>query len=191
LRDKAHAWFKINPYSFETVSLSEELYSEETFVVDGHIYSWYLADDTATIVPILPQPSQKTVKRDWSPGTLFPAHSRSIGMLMDPAQNLIVTAYGVFEDASNHETFYIDLRTLDNDSVHPKAAGPTLFLPPPPVSENHLKVIEDAKLKGIGRYIAFGCSFVVEMWQLYIWDWQHSTTSIVSLFVSRNLRNTQ
>lgn len=117
-----------------------------------------------------------------SPGTLFPVpNSRSIDVFMDPAQNLIATAYGVIDDTlqSNHETFYIDLRTLDSDSVHPKAAGPTLFLSLLPVSENYLQVIEDAKLKGIGRYIALRCSFISyeEIWQLYIWDWQHSTTS--------------
>jgi hypothetical protein len=185
LRDKAHAWFKIDANSFETVSLLKDIYSEETFVVDGHIYSWDQAEDTATIVPILPQSSQKTVKRDWSPGTLFPVpNSVSIGVFMDPAQNLIATAYGVIDDTlQSNETIYIDLRTLDSDSVHPKAAGPTLFLLLHPVSGDYLQVTEGAKLKGFGRYIALRCSFFAneEIWNLCIWDWQHSTTSNASL----------
>ncbi|KAG1726492.1 hypothetical protein EDD22DRAFT_974223 [Suillus occidentalis] len=171
LRDKAHAWFKIDAHSFKTVLLSENMYSDEAFVADGHIYSWDRAEDTAKIVPILPQPSQKPVNRDWSPGTLFHPNSRSIDVFMDPAQNLIAT--------SNHETFYIDLKTLDSDNVHPKAAGPELILSLLPISEDYLLEIEEAQLKGFGRYIALRCSFVSyeEIWQLHIWDWQHSMTS--------------
>ncbi|KAG1880146.1 hypothetical protein F4604DRAFT_520779 [Suillus subluteus] len=183
LRDKAHAWFKVDAHSFETVSLPKNMHSDEKFVVDGHIYLWDKDEDMATIVPILPKPSQKTVKRDWSPGTLFSVpDSDNLYVFMDPAQNLIATAYAVTDDTLqlNEETLYIDLRVLDSDGVHPHAAGRTLFLSVPPASKDKCLVTESAKLKGFGRHIALRCSFVYPFegtWQLHIWDWQHSTTS--------------
>lgn len=45
---------------------------------------------------------------------------------MDPAQNLIAIAYGVNDDTIQGR-FYVDLRTLDGDGIHPQAAGQTLF----------------------------------------------------------------
>jgi hypothetical protein len=101
---------------------------------------------------------------------------------MDPAQNMIATAYAVPDSSlqSNEETIYIDIRVLDNDGVHPHAAGRTLFLSVPPASKDKFFVTESAKLKGFGRHIAFLCFFLYpdrRMWQLHIWDWQHSTTS--------------
>lgn len=183
LRDKAHAWFKVDSHSFETVSLPKNMHSHEKFVADGHIYLWDQEDDMAAIVPILPKPLQKTVKRSWSPGTLLSVpDSDNLDVFMDPAQNLIAIAYSVTDATleSNDETLYIDLGALDRDGIHPKAAGRTLFLSVLPASKDKCFVTESAKLKGFGRHIALRRSFAYpfeEMWQLDIWDWQHSATS--------------
>ncbi|KAG1788593.1 uncharacterized protein HD556DRAFT_1403191 [Suillus plorans] len=181
LRDKAHAWFKVDPNSFKTVSLPKNMYSDEKFVADGHIYLWDKEEDMAAIVPILPKPSQKTVKRNWSPGTLFSVpDSRNLDIFVDPAQNLIAIAYSDNIFDLNYETLCISLRVLDRDGVHPQAAGWTLFSSILLASKDEHFVAESAKLKGFGRHIALRRSFVYpfeEMWQLHIWDWQHSTTS--------------
>ncbi|KAG1794956.1 hypothetical protein EV424DRAFT_640360 [Suillus variegatus] len=183
LRDKAHAWFKVDPHSFETVSLPKNMHSDEKFVADGHIYLWDQEEDMAAIIPILPKPLQKTVKRNWSPGTLFSVpDSGHLDVFMDPAQNLIAIAYSVTDATleSNDETLYIDLGVLDRDGIHPQAAGRTLFLSMLPASKDKRFVTESAKLKGFGRHIALRRSFAYpfeEMWQLHIWDWQHSATS--------------
>ncbi|KAG1814702.1 uncharacterized protein BJ212DRAFT_1512407 [Suillus subaureus] len=144
LRDKAHAWFKVDAHSFETVSLPKDMHSDKKFVVDEHLYLWDKEEDMATIVPILPKPSQKIVKRGWSPGTLFSVpDSDNLDVFMDPAQNLI-TAYAVTDDTlqSNKETLYIDLGVLDSDGAHPRAAGWTLFLSVPPASKDKCFVTE-------------------------------------------------
>ncbi|KAG1905280.1 uncharacterized protein F5891DRAFT_976237 [Suillus fuscotomentosus] len=81
---------------------------------------------------------------------------------------------------SNDKTLYIDLGALDKDGIHPQAAGRTLFLSVLPASKDKCFVTESAKLKGFGRHIALWHSFAYpfeEMWQLDIWDWQHSATS--------------
>lgn len=179
LRDKAHAWFKVDARSFETVSLPRNMVSDEKFIADGHIYAWN-KEDTAAIIPILPKASQKTFKRDWSPRTLFSVlDSRALDVFMDPAQNLIATAY-VVTHQSNDETLYIELRDLGSDDVHPQATGRTLSVSLPRFKNNFL-VIAGAKLKGFGSYIALRSSFILQdedvMWQLNIWNWQHSTTS--------------
>lgn len=46
---------------------------------------------------------------------------------MDPAQNLIAIAYGVNDGTIQEGRFYVYLRTLDGDGIHPQAAGQTLF----------------------------------------------------------------
>ncbi|KAG1804788.1 uncharacterized protein HD556DRAFT_1326314 [Suillus plorans] len=183
LRDKAHAWFKVDPYSFETVSLPKNMYSDEKVVADRHIYLWDQEEDQAAIIPILPRPLQKTVKRNWSAGTLLSVpNSDNLDVFMDPAQNLIAIAYSVTDATleSNDETLYIDLGALDKDGIHPQAAGRTLFLSVLPASKDKCFVTESAKLKGFRRHIALRRSFAYpfeEMWQLDIWDWQHSATS--------------
>ncbi|KAG1781107.1 hypothetical protein EV702DRAFT_1193299 [Suillus placidus] len=170
LRDKAYAWFKVDAHSFETVSLPKNMHSDEK---RGHGHN--RSNFTKALT--------KKVKRDWSPGTLSSVpDSDNLDVFMDPAQNLIATAYTVTDDTlqSNNETLYIDLRVLDSDSVHPHAAGRTLFLSILPASKEKFLVTESAKLKGFGRHIALQCSFVYpfeELWQLHILDWQHSTTS--------------
>ncbi|KAG2133263.1 uncharacterized protein EDB93DRAFT_888444 [Suillus bovinus] len=184
LRDRAHAWFKFDMYSFKTITLQEISYSKKKFIADGHIYSWDENNDVATIIPILPKPSQRTVERSWSPGTLRSGpNSITMDVLMDPAQNLIaIVYYAAHENDPFGGAVYIDLKTLDGDGVHPQAAGPTLLL-----SEPSIFVETSTKLKCWGRHIALQRSFCMtpdygrsrdrKEWKLQIWDWQNSTTS--------------
>ncbi|KAG1727728.1 hypothetical protein EDB19DRAFT_1833005 [Suillus lakei] len=164
-RDKAHAWFKVDIHSFETVPIPRVPLSHKLIFADGHLYTWNAEEDKATIMPILPKPSQQAIQRDWSPGMLcLVPQSHNLDVFMDPAQNLIAVVYVV-----DYKTVYIDLRTIDGN-VHPQAAGERLFL--------------SAKLRGFGRHIALGRRLQDPTryssdgtWQLQIWDWQHSTTS--------------
>jgi hypothetical protein len=99
---------------------------------------------------------------------------------MDPTQNLIAVVYSVHD-----ETAYIELRALDGDCVHPRAAGPRLIVLGPPGHNETRFATTRTELKGFGRHIALRRSLLVsrvetwasEMWQLQIWDWRHSTTS--------------
>ncbi|KAG1852718.1 hypothetical protein F4604DRAFT_1959020 [Suillus subluteus] len=174
LRDKAHAWFKVDIHSFETFHIEREDYYGKNYA-GGHLY-WWNGLGTAMIYPILPKPSQQSIQRNWLPGTLCSVpHAGILDVFMDPAQNLIAVAYIV-----DHETVYINLRALDSDDIHPQAAGERLFLSDE--SENCPEPIT-AKLKGFGRHVALCCmdhenwTSSDEKWQLQIWDWQHSTTS--------------
>ncbi|KAG2107419.1 uncharacterized protein F5147DRAFT_774250 [Suillus discolor] len=178
LKDKAHAWFSVDIRSAKTFSIPKVVWSN-SFVADGHIYMWDKIDDTATIIPIFPKPSQQTIKRNWPPGTLCTVpNSTNLRVLMDPAQNLIAVVY------VNHERLFINLRALDDDSFHPQAAGLTLFLSELPGYDDHMDS-ESLRLKVMGRYIALQCtSSKYNMWQLQIWNWQHSTTSDSVLRVS-------
>jgi hypothetical protein len=182
LRDKAHAWFNIDFRSFESVTVKS--YSEQKYVAGGHLYLWDQEEDLATIIPIFPKPSQQTIERNWSPGTLCSvSNSINFDVFMDPTQNLKAVVYKV-----DHETLYIDLGALDCDSAHPQAAGRTLYLSGPPGYDNDRVQTTSAKLRGCGRHIAlqrsvevvvdYGAGIYYEnMWQLQIWDWQRSTTS--------------
>ncbi|KAG1775179.1 hypothetical protein EV702DRAFT_1280077 [Suillus placidus] len=183
LRDRAHAWFDVDFHSFETVTVKS--YSEQKYVVNGHLYLWDQDEDLATIIPIFPKLSQQTIQRNWSPGTLCSvSNSANLDVFMDPAQNLKAVVYKV-----DHETLYIDLGVLDHDSAHPQAAGRTLYVSGPPGYDNNRVQTTSAKLSGCGRHIALQRSVEVtvvdhgagiyyeNMWQLQIWDWQHSTTS--------------
>ncbi|KAG1843368.1 hypothetical protein DFJ58DRAFT_731660 [Suillus subalutaceus] len=173
LRDKAHAWFSVDIHSSETVLIARALRYWEAVIADGHFYLWSELEDTATIFPILPKPSQQSIQRKWLPGTLCSVpDSCNLDVFMDPVQNLIAVAY-FFDD-----TVYISLGALDSDGVHPQAAGERLILSDN--SENPPETIA-AKLIGLGRHIALwrtlDNSSLDEQWQLQIWDWQHSTTS--------------
>ncbi|KAG2123594.1 hypothetical protein DEU56DRAFT_917392 [Suillus clintonianus] len=179
LRNKAHAWFKADVDSFEPFPIPFK-HTTSIFIANGHVYLWDKDDDTARIIPLLPKPPQQAFQRYWSPGTLCSVpHSTNIDVFMDPAQNLIAVVYIV-----DHKTTFIDLKALSVDGVHPRAAGQTMFLsglPGHDDSEIHTKNVE---LKGLGKHIALQRWLSVEqgtssddMWQLQIWDWQHSTTS--------------
>ncbi|KAG1727720.1 hypothetical protein EDB19DRAFT_2042757 [Suillus lakei] len=182
LRDKAHAWFNVDFHSFETVTVKS--YSEQKYVAGGHLYLWDQDEDLATIIPIFPRPSQQIIQRNWSPGTLCPvSNSTNLDVFMDPAQNLKAVVYMV-----DHETLYIDLGALDRDGAHPQAAGRTLCPSGPPGYEDNRVQTTSAKLRGFGRHIALQRSVEVvvdhgagiyyeNVWQLQIWDWQHSTAS--------------
>ncbi|KAG2138340.1 hypothetical protein DEU56DRAFT_901314 [Suillus clintonianus] len=190
LRDRAHAWFKFDMHSFESIDLPENLYAKKRVVTDGHLYLWDEGGDLAMITPILPKLSQRAIKRGWSPGTLCSVpHSNILDVLMDPAQNLMAIVYSVTDSDNplqSDETVHIDLRALDDDSVHPQAAGRKLLLSVPAgYDDNHIETMY-AKLKGCGRHIALQRMLVVAVddgvtdhyaWQLQIWDWQNATTS--------------
>ncbi|KAG2738656.1 hypothetical protein P692DRAFT_20956846, partial [Suillus brevipes Sb2] len=184
LRDKAHAWFRPNLHSFETVSLLRDLSSMRTFVAGGHICFWKFSQDWAMIIPILPKPSRLLIRRNWSPGMLCSVpHSENLDVFMDPAQNLLAVVYVVPSGPlQSHKTVHIDLRALNDDSVHPQAAGRTLVLSGlPKINTGY------AKLKGFGRHIALlsrqhgtpnaSPMSSERMWQLQIWDWKNSTAS--------------
>lgn len=111
---------------------------------------------------------------------------------MDPMQNLITIAYTIIDDhlQSNNENFYIDIGSMDVDGVHPQAAGPILFPSGLSGYENRGIVIKKLKLDGLGKHIAFWRFLMISnasntqyegIWSLQIWDWQHSTTSNVSV----------
>jgi hypothetical protein len=114
-------------------------------------------------------------------------------VLMDPAQNLIAVAYATVDDHFewDDERIYIDLGTLDGGGIHPQAVGRTLF-------RSELSGIQSSdcistdlgklKLKCFGRHIALWRSLTItceyfdeRLWELQIWDWQHSTTSSVRI----------
>ncbi|KAG1855343.1 hypothetical protein DFJ58DRAFT_880858 [Suillus subalutaceus] len=188
LRDRAHAWFKFDLHSFKTISVPNTRYGQ-TFFTDGHFYFWDEFATSATIIPVLPNPSQQIIERKWSPEALCVVpHSIKRGAFIDPGQNLIAVLYYVDDES---ETFYIDLRVLDSGGVHPRAAGWTLFLSDlPEDDDDDLIETTGTSLKGCGRHIALQRVYVTSvededgegisrehMLQLQIWDWQHSTTS--------------
>jgi hypothetical protein len=191
LRDKAYAWFGFNKCSFETLSIPEEFTFAKFSVAGGHLSLWDQEDDLAEIFPILSKPSQRTIKREWSPRWSHSVpNAQTFDVFVDPAQNLVAAAYfAITNDLQfSNESFYIDLRTLDIDGVHPQAAGPILSLSALPESENGgFSVLMSLELKGLGKHIALrmicgtGNNTSQDTFVLQIWDWQHSTTSSVSL----------
>ncbi|KAG2071154.1 hypothetical protein BDR04DRAFT_1098847 [Suillus decipiens] len=172
LRDKAHAWFRVDILSSKTISLPKLPYDVLRFIADGHLCSWDEEEDTASINSILPKPSQQTIERNWLPGTLCTVpNSEKLCVLMDPAQNLIAVVYTI-----DDETLFISLRALDDNSPHPQAAGPTLFVSKLSGHENNT-YSGNVKLKVMGKHIALQCVFSnYRTRQLQIWDWQHSTS---------------
>jgi hypothetical protein len=80
---------------------------------------------------------------------------------MDPAQNLIATAYATTHDRpdwqshSDNANFYIGLTTLDVGDIHPQAAGPVLFLSVLPGYENRSLATYGLKLVVLGSHVAF------------------------------------
>ncbi|KAG2358931.1 hypothetical protein BDR07DRAFT_1379060 [Suillus spraguei] len=195
LRDKAHAWFQFNLHAHLSFSMQERVYEVEMSLADGHLCLWSRYHETedsrnsAKIIPILPKPLQRTIERHWSPGSLFPVPDAYIvDVYMDPVQNLIAIAYAVHSNMLQEGRFYVDLRTLDGDDIHPQAAGQTLVLSVLTAQERHdwFTITEVLKLKVLGRHLALQCSPVFDdpvsttsrvIWWLQLWDWQHSTTS--------------
>ncbi|KAG2134476.1 hypothetical protein DEU56DRAFT_902008 [Suillus clintonianus] len=173
LRDKAHAWFKVNFHSLETVSLWEKMHSPQ--INDGHIYTHDTRKGLVEIIPILPKPSQQTVQRDRWQRTLSSITStpRSVvcNVFMDLAQNLIAVLHCV------DQAFYIDLGALDGDGVHPRAAGRRLSRTVLPGSGDISSNRYRANMKCFGRHIAFHWRSPSEVMWLQIWDWKNSMTS--------------
>ncbi|KAG1787056.1 uncharacterized protein HD556DRAFT_1449110 [Suillus plorans] len=193
LKDRSHAWFKFDMYSFETITLEEKSYAKKHLVTHGHFFSWDEPDDLAAIIPILPKPSQRTIERYWSLETLrSEPHSVTLDVLMDLAQNLIAVAYCVTSEDNpleSDEVVCIDLRALDGDGdgVHPQAAERTLILVEMTESESDLIKTTCAKLKCCGRHIALLRSLVITNddgrnyeWNLQIWDWKNTSKTMVT-----------
>ncbi|KAG1862381.1 hypothetical protein C8R48DRAFT_709725 [Suillus tomentosus] len=186
LKDNASAWFKFNirPVSIQDHPAFATVYSQawgwpiKRSFVDGHLCLFVEEDQLVTIFPLVPQPSPQ-IHREWSPKSLCPVPDAYIDHVwIDPAQNLIAIAYYTNYDDDYLDSlswpdrpFYIDLKTLDGDGVHPQAAGQTLFLSELDKCQNRT-----IKLQGLGRHIAIQCS-LANTWWSQIWDWQHSTTS--------------
>ncbi|OAX38162.1 hypothetical protein K503DRAFT_800664 [Rhizopogon vinicolor AM-OR11-026] len=91
---------------------------------------------------------------------------------MDPAQNLIATAYVTTHDHSDWQShssnanLYIGLTTLDVDGIHAQAAGTVLFLSGLPGYESRSLVVSGTRN-----------ATYTDIWSLQIWDWRHSMTS--------------
>ncbi|KAG1819903.1 hypothetical protein EV424DRAFT_1644684 [Suillus variegatus] len=176
LRDRAHAWFKVDTHPLKIVPITRSRGSRDKIVAGGHFCFWNPPRDTAMIFPVLSKPSQQSIRRNWLPGTLCSApHSHNLDVFMDPAQNLIAVAYAV-----DHKTVYINLGTLDGDGVHPQAAGEKLFLSDDLENSFDMTFV---RLKGFGRHIALSRrsndenrTSLDKVWQLQIWDWKYSTT---------------
>ncbi|KAG1720374.1 hypothetical protein EDB19DRAFT_574829 [Suillus lakei] len=189
LRDRAHAWFKLDVHHCATISIPEQFLHAKSsgWVANGHLCLWDGHQDSATVFQILPKASQQqTVRRDPSTRRLhLDPHAQSCDVFIDPAQNLIAIAYTITDGhlESGYETFCIDLEALDGGGIHPQATGQTLFLSQLPGYENSSieTDLHHFKLKGSGRHIAFWRSVEIDgihnLSVLQIWDWQHSTTS--------------
>ncbi|KAG2131773.1 hypothetical protein DEU56DRAFT_757469 [Suillus clintonianus] len=163
LRNRAHAWFKLDVHTCTTIFIPDQCRYSRTSsirgVANGHLCLWDTNPDAHTF-----------------------------DMFMDPAQNLIAVAYSVTDHDPNWgdaEMFYIDLIALDGGGVHPQAAGHTLFLSELTGYDVIKTDPDDIKLEGFGKHIAFWRTVEMldanndfhNMWELQIWDWQHSTTS--------------
>ncbi|KAG2131774.1 hypothetical protein DEU56DRAFT_450203 [Suillus clintonianus] len=196
LRNRAHAWFRLDVNTCTTIFLPDQFRNSGTSsirVANRHLCLWDISDNSAAILPILPDASQQTIERDCSPMLLhLDPDAHTFDMFMDPAQNLIAVAYAVTDHDPNWgdaEMFCIDLRALDGGGYHPRAVGHTLFLSE--LTGYEEPVIEtdpdNVKLKGFGKHIAFWRTLQVNdanadfhhLWELQIWDWQHSTSSCV------------
>jgi hypothetical protein len=181
LRDKAHAWFKFDIHSFETMLVKRPPRLQQQVVAGGHVYFWNCNTDTAMILPILPKPSQQQFQRNWPLRTSCSVlHSNTFDLVMDPAQNLIASACFIVDN----RRVCIKLGALDSDGVHPQAAGETLILSD---DSDNLPETLHAKLICFGRHIALWrrlrnsiSGSMDDEWHLQVWDWKHSMTSGVS-----------
>ena len=187
LRDKAHAWFRFDLRSFETVSLPDQFHNGQSFIANGHFCLCTGSGQLLKIFPILPKQS---FKHEWSPGSLCSLpNTTNIDVLINPGQNLVAIAY--VTTLQSGDPIHICIRALDGfDGVHPKAAGQKLILSELPRHcdmDSHI-VTENVTLDSFGRHIALrgtlvvgdADSTIIYSWWLQIWDWQHSTTSNVS-----------
>ncbi|KAG2338150.1 hypothetical protein BDR05DRAFT_969461 [Suillus weaverae] len=86
-----------------TISVPEQFHHGTKLAVrfvNGHLCLWDNSEDSpATVFPIPPKGSQKTITRDWSSRS---SHSdpdaHTFDVFMDPVQNLIVVAYAIAAD---------------------------------------------------------------------------------------------
>ncbi|KAG1778874.1 hypothetical protein EV702DRAFT_1092775 [Suillus placidus] len=190
LRDKAHAWFKLDIHSSETVFVPEPFRKyTNTFLVHGHLCLFNEVRQMAKVFPILPKPSQQIgIEHDWFPESLHSIPDADcFEVIMDPEENLIAIAYVIHRWAEDdNDKIYIDLGVLDGDGAHPQAAGRTLSLSST-VFQGDILASDELEVAICGRHLTFlhsQRSTVYDrpneenkMWWLQIWDWKHSTTS--------------
>ncbi|KAG1802731.1 uncharacterized protein HD556DRAFT_1437795 [Suillus plorans] len=137
LRDKAHAWFKLNTQPVEHVDVSNKYIMKLTFMSNGHFclmddptlqHHDYLRGPTISkIFPILQEPSQRVFDCVWHSDTLSSVPNAQLNdILMDLTQNLLAAAYHILDGPDVH----IDILPLDGGGAHPQAAGTMLFMLP-------------------------------------------------------------
>jgi hypothetical protein len=176
LRDEVHAWFKFNTKSFQTIFPPVPGHGSK-YVSSERLYLWNHYHNLVAVSSIPSKVSQQTIEHEWSPTTSCPSRwPVKLDVLMDPIQNLFAIVYNV------NKTTNIYLATLDDGRVHPHASGPALVLGLPGYS-NQVKFKCYGRHIGLRRRLRIGTSLLNVQWQLQIWDWQHSTTSNVSLQV--------
>ncbi|KAG1817304.1 hypothetical protein EV424DRAFT_1540508 [Suillus variegatus] len=190
LRDRAHAWFKLNTQPVEHVDVSNKYIMKLTAMSNGYFclmddptlrHDDYLRGQTISkIFPTLQEPSQQVFDRVWHSDTLSTVPNAQLNyILKDPTQNLLAAAYHVLDEPD----VYIDILPLDGDGTHPQAAGPTLFMSPELRGpQNILPKAGCWRVWNLGRLMALSHSLKLNdpdrtLWWLQIWDWQHSTTS--------------
>src|SRR5882757_3045248 len=126
LREKSRAWLRFNIHSSKTISIPKQYYGDQRRFINGHLFFW--RNSQPEIFPILPEPSQHTIERDWSRESLCPVDATIVSIDLDVSQNLIATAYVMDETLeSDDKRVYIELGALDEDGAPPQAVGRTLF----------------------------------------------------------------
>ncbi|KAG2337716.1 hypothetical protein BDR05DRAFT_761583 [Suillus weaverae] len=195
LRDKAHAWFKFDTRPVQTIVIPKIFYTQKTFISNGHLCLCNAEglSGFAKIFPIVLEPSQQAIDREWSSESLSSLPDRqNIDVLMDPEQNLIAAAYDIIGGSG----VYIDLLALDGDGVHPQAAGTLIMSSGLPGRQNtdfedidsDFETEKNWTLENLGRHVALWHHELPEstddsdtlLWWLQIWDWRYSTMSNVS-----------
>jgi hypothetical protein len=191
LRDKAHAWLRFDIRTSQSIPIPQGYYDSPRFFNNGHLFVWghsLWAHPRPKIFPILPEASRHTVERDWSPESLCSVPNATIiGLFLDLSQNMIAIAYVIPDGipVAANQNVYIDLGAPDGDGIPPKAAGRTLF-PSVLLPRHDFLPSQSYHIMGSGRHIALQHSLdlhtaIGNVRWLQIWDWQHSTTSNVSL----------
>ncbi|KAG2065184.1 hypothetical protein BDR04DRAFT_1108916 [Suillus decipiens] len=203
LRDEAHSWFKFGTRPVQTVIVPEIFcFEDETFVSNGCFCFCYSdgLSGFAKIFSVVPGLSQHKIDHEWSSKSLYSLpNARSIGVLMDPEQNLLAAAYDIIGGSD----IYIDLLALDGGGAHPKAAGTTLIVSPElpgrqdAVRYNPDENSRDWRLKSLGGHVAlwrqllpYDALDIEEFpWWVQIWDWKYSTMSDCVLSGTGTSRN--
>ncbi|OAX31399.1 hypothetical protein K503DRAFT_87211 [Rhizopogon vinicolor AM-OR11-026] len=182
LREKSRAWLRFDIHSSKTISIPKQYYGDQRRFINGHLFLWGYGQPK--IFPILPEPLQHTIDRDWSRESLCPVDATIVSIDLDMSQNLVAVAYIIDDTLEiDDKKIYIDLGALDGDGIPPQAVGRTLFpseLLPICNYRGFILPTECRRLTISGKHIALcHChDFLDHGWRLQIWDWQQSITSM-------------